>query len=94
MVEKKTRILNVLDEYGRKCLLVVAQGGFKAKKLVGYLEQVVGAYGKSEYIRCDNGPKMISVVITKFGRSGILNPTSPCKMGLYKGSMSPFDANV
>ncbi|MFC5413170.1 hypothetical protein ACFPMF_27865 [Larkinella bovis] len=31
MAEKKTRILNILDDYSRKYLLVVAQGAFKAK---------------------------------------------------------------
>lgn len=55
VAERKTRILNVLDEYSRKCLLVVAQGTFKAKKLVAYLEQMVAAHGKPQYIRCDNG---------------------------------------
>ena len=67
VAEKKTRILNVLDEYSRKCLLVVAQGSFKAKKLVVYLEQMVAAHGKPQYIRCDNGPELISAAMVKFG---------------------------
>ncbi|GAA4459125.1 hypothetical protein GCM10023189_32380 [Nibrella saemangeumensis] len=43
VAEKKTRILNVMDEHSRKCLLVVAHASFLAKKLVQYLEQMVAA---------------------------------------------------
>jgi putative transposase len=87
--EKKTRILNVLDEYSRKCLLVVAQGSFKAKKLVAYLEQMVVAHGKPEYIRCDNGPELISAVMVKFGlKHGIeiryTQPGKPMQNGLVE----------
>lgn len=87
--EKKTRILNVLDEYSRKCLLVVAQGSFKAKKLVIYLEQMVAAHGKPEYIRCDNGPELISVAMVKFGlKHGIeiryTQPGKPMQNGLVE----------
>jgi len=44
IAEKKTRILNVMDEYSRKCLVVVALKTFKARQLVAYLEQIDGGY--------------------------------------------------
>lgn len=89
VAERKTRILNVLDEYSRKCLLVVAQGTFKAKKLVAYLEQMVAAHGKPQYIRCDNGPELISVAMAKFGlKHGIeiryTQPGKPMQNGLVE----------
>lgn len=89
VAEKKTRILNVLDEYSRKSLLVVAQGAFKAKKLVLYLEQMVAAHGKPQYIRCDNGPEMISAAMTKFClKHGIeiryTQPGKPMQNGLVE----------
>ena len=89
VAEKKTRILNVLDEYSRKCLLVVAQGSFKAKKLVAYLEQMVANHGKPQYIRCDNGPELISAVMVKFGlKHGIeiryTQPGKPMQNGLVE----------
>lgn len=89
VAEKKTRILNVLDEYSRKCLLVVAQGTFKAKKLVAYLEQLVADQGKPEYIRCDNGPELISVTMVKFAlKHGIeirySQPGKPMQNGLVE----------
>ena len=87
VAEKKTRILNVLDEYSRKCLLVVAQGTFKAKKLVAYLEQMVADHGKPQYIRCDNGPELIRMV--KFAlKHGIeirySQPGKPMQNGLVE----------
>ncbi|WP_461096041.1 IS3 family transposase [Spirosoma luteolum] len=81
VAEKKVRILNVLDEYSRKCLLAVAQPAFKAKKLVSYLEQMVQAQGKPQYIRCDNGPELISAAMSRFAdKHGIeLRHTQPGK---------------
>lgn len=89
VAEKKTRILNVLDECSRKCLLVVALSSFKAKQLTVYLEQMVMAHGKPEYIRCDNGPEMISSLMVKFGlKHGIeiryTQPGKPMQNGLVE----------
>lgn len=86
---KKTRILNVMDEHSRKCLLVVAQVSFKAKKLVQYLEQMVAAQGKPQYIRCDNGPELIGQPLTRFAqRHGIelryIQPGKPMPNGLVE----------
>jgi len=73
---------------------VVAQGSFKAKKLVAYLEQMVVAHGKPEYIRCDNGgaplrPELISATMVKFGlKHGIeiryTQPGKPMQNGLVE----------
>jgi putative transposase len=89
VAEKTTRILNVLDEYSRKCLLVVALGSFKAKQLVAYLEQMILAHGKPAYIRCDNGPEMISALMVNFGlKHGIeiryTQPGKPMQNGLVE----------
>jgi putative transposase len=89
VAEKKAQILNVLDEYSRKCLLVVSLSSFKAKQLVVYLEQMVIAHGKPAHIRCDNGPEMISDVLVKFGlKHGIeicyTQPGKPMQNGLVE----------
>ncbi|GAB4047146.1 hypothetical protein GCM10028810_28910 [Spirosoma litoris] len=89
VAEKKTCILNVLDECSCKCLLVVAQSSFKAKQLVAYLEQMGLAHGKPEYIRCDNGPEMISAKMVAFGlKHGIeiryTQPGKPTQNGLVE----------
>jgi len=86
---------------------VVAQGSFKAKKLVAYLEQMVVAHGKPEYIRCDNGgaplrPELISVTMVKFGlKHGIeiryTQPGKPMQNGLVErlnaGPPVRYDSN-
>ena len=89
VAEKKTRILNVLDEYSRKCLLGVALGSFKAKELVAYREQMVVAHGKPHYIGCDKGPELISVAMVKFGLKhgieiGYTQPGKPLQKGLVE----------
>jgi putative transposase len=69
--EKKTRILNVMaaaaaDEYSRKCLLIDAKKTYKAKALIESLKNLIDTYGKPKYIRCDNGPELISKQLDKF----------------------------
>ena len=68
---------------------MVAQSTFKAKKLVAYLEQMVVAHGKPQYIRCDNGTELISVAMVKFGLNhGIeiryTQPGKPMQNGLVE----------
>jgi putative transposase len=89
LADKKARILNVLDEFSRKCLIVVALKNFKAKQLVRHLEQMVVAHGKPQYIRCDNGPEMISAKMRAFGeKHGIeiryTQPGKPMQNGLVE----------
>lgn len=69
--EKKTRILSVMaaataDEYSRKCLLIDAKKTYKAKALVESLKNLSQTYGTPKYIRCDNGPELISNQLAKF----------------------------
>ena len=54
------RILNVIDDHNRECLL--SQGGisFPSGQVVRYLEELIEYYGKPKYIRTDNGPEFIS----------------------------------
>ena len=50
VAENKARILNVMDEFSRKCLMVDAKKVYKAKQLITALENLVATYGKPEYI--------------------------------------------
>jgi len=54
------RVLNVIDDYNRECLL--GQGGisFPSRRVIGHLEELIEYYGKPKYIRTDNGPEFIS----------------------------------
>jgi putative transposase len=83
--EKKTRIL--MDEYSRKCLLIDAKKNYKAKALVESLKNLIDTYSKPKYIRCDNGPELISKQLAKFCKKNdieidLLNLENKCKTDL------------
>lgn len=87
--EKKTRILNVMDEYSRKCLLIDAKKTYKAKALVESLKNLIDTYGKPKYIRCDNGPELISKQLSKFCKKNVIEirftqPGKPMQNGLVE----------
>ena len=87
--EKKTRILNVMDEYSRKCLLIDAKKTYKAKALIESLKNLIDTYGKPKYIRCDNGPELISKQLDKFCKKNIIEirftqPGKPMQNGLVE----------
>lgn len=62
----QVRMLNVIDDYSRKCLWIKAQSSYRARSLVGDLKYLVALYGKPNYIRCDNGPELISGEMADF----------------------------
>ena len=66
MDEKKTRILNVMDEYSRKCLLIDTKKTYNAKALVESLKNLIDTYSKPQYIRCDNAPELIGKQLAIF----------------------------
>jgi putative transposase len=87
--EKKTRILNVMDEYSRKCLLIDAKKTYKAKALVESLKNLIDTYSKPKYIRCDNGPELISKQLAKFCKKNDIEirftqPGKPMQNGLVE----------
>jgi putative transposase len=49
-----------MDECSRKALWTQAHSNISAKKLIETLDQVVAWRGAPAYIRCDNGPEIIS----------------------------------
>ncbi|MBK8548950.1 MAG: transposase family protein [Saprospiraceae bacterium] len=54
------RILNVMDDYNRECLLSQGSISFPAKRVINYLEQLKEEVGLPNYIRTDNGPEFTS----------------------------------
>ena len=58
--KKRVRIINIVDDCSRKVLWTQARSSITGKDLVEILNQVVAWRGAPEYIRCDNGPELIS----------------------------------
>lgn len=81
------RILSVIDEYTRECLLLRAARSFPARRVIAELEEVMGCSGrKPEYLRSDNGPEFIAKIVQKWlGQAGIgpeyITPGAPWENG-------------
>lgn len=55
------RILSIIDEYTRECLLLKAARSFPARRVIDALEEVMVCTGrKPQYLRSDNGPEFIA----------------------------------
>ena len=54
------RILNVIDEHSRECLLVVAARSFTHRDVMKHLTDLFCEMGVPVYIRSDNGPEFIA----------------------------------
>ncbi|WP_378181164.1 IS3 family transposase [Aquimarina sp. SS2-1] len=54
------RILNVIDDHNRECLLSQGSISFPSEQVIRYLEELIEYYGKPKYIRTDNGPEFTS----------------------------------
>ena len=54
------KIFNVTDEFTRECLASVPARSINADRVVSVLEELVCWRGAPGYIRCDNGPELVS----------------------------------
>ena len=56
------RVLNVIDDYNRECLLTQGSLSFPSERVIRHLEELIACYGKPRYIRTDNGPEFTSKI--------------------------------
>ena len=54
------RVLNVIDDHNRECLLSQGSISFPSQRVIRHLEELIEYYGKPKYIRTDNGPEFTS----------------------------------
>lgn len=55
------RILSVIDEYSRECVLLRAARSFPSRRLIDCLEELLVTTGrKPEWLRSDNGPEFVA----------------------------------
>ena len=54
------RVLNVIDDHNRECLLGQGSISFPSRRVLRHLEELIEYYGKPKYIRTDNGPEFTS----------------------------------
>jgi transposase InsO family protein len=59
----KVRILNILDEYTRECLLMLVAPSIASKKVIQALDWLFLTRGIPAHLRSDNGPEFIAYAI-------------------------------
>jgi len=83
---RKFRMLNVIDEFSRKCLALVPLRRFRSPDVIDVLADLFIEYGAPDHIRSDNGPEFVAhAVRTWLGRLGVttlyIEPGSPWENG-------------
>ncbi len=83
---RKFRILNIIDEYSRECLLSFASRRITSSEVVEFLAELFCSRGLPEYIRSDNGSEFTAKKVRKFIRNlgtlpAFIEPGSPWENG-------------
>ncbi len=83
---KKFRILNIIDEYSRECLLSFASRRITSSEVVEFLAKLFCIRGLPEYIRSDNGSEFTAKKVRKFISNlgtfpAFIEPGSPWENG-------------
>ena len=69
------RILSILDEYTRECLLLKAARSFPARRVIDALEEVMVCSGrKPQYLRSDNGPEFVAKSLRRWLEQAQVGP--------------------
>ncbi len=63
---KKFRILNIMDEYGRKCLLSFASRRITSSEVVEFLAELLCNRELPEYIRSDYGSEFTTKIVREY----------------------------
>lgn len=84
---RPVRILSIIDEYSRECVMLRAARSFPARRVIDCLEELLVTTGrKPEWLRSDNGPEFVAARVqawlkeAKVG-SACIKPGSPWENG-------------
>lgn len=92
----RLRILSVIDEYTRECLLLRAAPSYPARRVLDSLEEILVCSGrKPAYLRSDNGPEFVAHRVQQWAESGqiglsYIQPGSPWE----NGNVESFHASL
>ena len=83
---RSVRILNLIDEHTRECLMVRAERRWSSAKVIGALADVMVWKGIPEHIRSDNGPEFVAKDLRKWladtgAKTLYIEPGSPWENG-------------
>ena len=60
---KALKVLSVIDEYTRRCLVIEVQRRITGSDVVRILDALMALYGVPEHLRCDNGPEYVCAAV-------------------------------
>jgi transposase InsO family protein len=79
---RRLKILPIVDEYTRECLVLLVGRRLGAKDVLGASARAAGERGMPAYLRSDNGPEFIASAVRRWLREGgtqtlYIEPGSP-----------------
>ena len=84
---RTVRILSVIDEYSRECVLLRPASSFPSRRVIDCLEEIMVTTGrKPEWLRSDNGPEFVASQVQGWLKSAgvgsaYITPGSPWENG-------------
>jgi len=96
---KKFRTLNIIDDFNREGLAIVASKSITSNRVILELENLVMWRGKPEKIRVDNGPEFIAHVLNKWCSDNnieliFIQPGKPAQNGFIERFNRTFREEV
>jgi len=92
---RKIKMLTLVDEYTRECLAIVVRRRITSKELIEVLGELFLTRGCPEYIRSDNGPEFIAVLLREWFKTLevsplYIHPGSPWENGYIESFNGKF----
>jgi transposase InsO family protein len=86
---RTARMLNLIDEHTRECLLIGCERSWTSAKMISALADVMVLKGVPEYLRSDNGPEFVArdlrkCLATTNAKTLFIEPGSPWENGHCK----------
>lgn len=84
---RKVRLLSIIDEYSRECLLLEAARSFPAVRVIDCLERLLMSTGRCpQHLRSDNGPEFVAHSVQQWlKQAGVqaayIEPAAPWENG-------------
>jgi transposase InsO family protein len=83
---RTVRMLNLIDEHSRECLLIRAERRWSSAKVIEALADVMVMKGVPEHLRSDNGPEFVARDLRKWlaatgAKTAYIEPGSPWENG-------------
>jgi hypothetical protein len=83
---RTVRMLNLIDEHSRECLMIRPERRWSSAKVIEALADVMVMKGVPEHLRSDNGPEFVARVLRKWlagtgAKTAYIEPGSPWENG-------------